>query len=130
MSDLKKGRNQRHERIDMKGRGKWTGWKRWNEGEEVANGREELNRFKAEGTTYREQKGRVETKEVANGITKSWNERKEATNGREELQQKDGRNEKDELTGKEEQEEQDRRFERNDGLREMNAFKWEKEVNE
>lgn len=114
----------------MKGRGKWTGWKRWNEGEEVANGREELNRFKAEGTTYREQKGRVETKEAANGITKSWNERKEATNGREELQQKDGRNEKDELTGKEEQEEQDRRFERNDGLREMNAFKWEKEVNE
>ena len=99
-------------------------------GGEVANGREELNRFKAEGTTYREQKGRVETKEAANGITKSWNERKEATNGREELQQKDGHNEKDELTGKEEQEEQDRRFERNDGLREMNAFKWEKEVNE
>ena len=30
-----------------------------------------LNRFKAEGTTYREQKGRVETKEAANGITKS-----------------------------------------------------------
>ena len=89
-----------------------------------------LNRFKAEGTTYREQKGRVETKEAANGITKSWNERKEATNGRDELQQKDGHNEKDELTGKEEQEEQDRRFERNDGLREMNAFKWEKEVNE
>ena len=114
----------------MKGRGKWTGWKRWNDGEEVTNGREELKWFKAEGTTYREQKGRVETKEVANGITKSWNERKEATNGREELQQKDGRNEKDELTGKEEQEEQDRRFERNDGLREMNAFKWEKEVNE
>ena len=47
-----------------------------------------------------------------------------------ELQQKDGRNEKDELAGKEEQEEQDRRFERNDGLREMNAIKWEKEVNE
>jgi hypothetical protein len=33
------------------------------------------------------------------------------------------KSEKDELTGKEEQEEQDRRFERNDGLREMNAFK-------
>ena len=32
-------------------------------------------------------------------------------------------NEMDELKGKEEQEEQDRRFERNDGLREMNAFK-------
>ena len=98
----------------MKGRGKWTGWKRWNEGEEVGNGREELKRFKAEGTTYREQKGRVETKEVANGIAKSWNERKEATNGREELQQKDGRNEMDELTGKEgkeEQDEQERRVE-------------------
>ena len=81
MSDLKKGRNQRHERIDMKGRGKWTGWKRWNDGEEVTNGREELKRFETEGTTYREQKGRVETKEVANGITKSWSERKEATKG-------------------------------------------------
>ena len=114
----------------MKGRGKWTGWKRWNDGEEVTNGREELKRFKTEGTTYREQKGRVETKEVANGITKSWSERKETTNGREELQQKDGRNEMDELTGKEEQEEQDRRFERKDGPNEMNAFKWEEEVNE
>ena len=114
----------------MKGRGKWTGWKRWNDGEEVTNRREELKRFKTEGTTYREQKGRVETKEAANGITKSWNERKEVTNGREELQQKDGRNEMDELTGKEEQEEQDRRFERKDGPNEMNAFKWEEEVNE
>ena len=75
-----------------------------------------------EGTTYREQKGRVETKEVANGITKSWSARKEATNGREELQQKDGRNEMDELKGKAEQEEQDRRFERKDGPNEMSAF--------
>ena len=83
-----------------------------------------------EGTTYREQKGRVETKEVVNRITKSWSERKEATNGREELQQKDGRNEMDELTGKEEQEEQDRRFEGKDGPNEINAFKWEEKVNE
>ena len=84
----------------MKGRGKWTGWKRWNDGKEVTKGREE---FKTKGTRYRGQKRRVETKgkEVTNRIQKSWNERKEVTNWRVELQRKDGRDEMHTLKGKE-----------------------------
>ena len=92
----------------MKGRGKWTGWKRWNEGEEVANGREELNRFKAEGTTYIRKKQRtglqrVETKgrkqrmegKSCNKKTDamkrtSWQERKSRKNRTEDLSETTG----------------------------------------
>ena len=113
-------------------RGKWTGWKRWNDWEEVTNGREELKLRKERriGNRREELKSWNEREEVAKGITKSWNETKEVRNEREELQRKDGRNEMVKLKGKEEQEEQDRRFERKDGPNQMNAFKWKEEVDE